>query len=238
MIRLQKVIAQSGLCSRRKAEILISEGQVKVNNEVITTLGYKVSNNDEIRVNNKILRRDRLEYYVLYKPKSIISSTSDDKGRDTVIDLIDSKVRLYPIGRLDYDTTGIIILTNDGEFANLMMHPRSKIEKTYLVYVDGLIGAEQIKKLEQGVLIEGRMTSKAKARIIEKDMKHDNTKLRITITEGRNHQVKKMINAIGLNVKKLHREVYGNVNLKGLIPGMYRELKKDEIEQLKLLALR
>ncbi|MDR1782294.1 MAG: rRNA pseudouridine synthase [Bacilli bacterium] len=236
MIRLQKVIAQSGICSRRKAEQLILDGKVKVNDKVITELGFKVNSNDEIKVNNKKIKKDRLEYYVLYKPKNIISSTKDEKDRTTVIDLIKSNARLYPIGRLDYDTTGIILITNDGDFANLMMHPSNKIEKTYIVYLDGLITLEQIKKLEQGVIIDGRKTSKARAKILQKDTKYKNTKLKLIINEGRNHQVKKMIEAIGLKVKKLHRESYGIIDLKGLIPGMYRELKKSEKEQLELLA--
>lgn len=238
MMRLQKAIAQSGVCSRRKAEELIKEGKVKVNNKVVTELGSKVSGADEIRVNDKIIRNDRLEYYVLYKPKSVISSTSDEKGRTTVIDLIKSKARLYPIGRLDYDTTGIIMISNDGAFANLMMHPANKIEKTYIVYLDGVITPEQLRKLEQGVIVDGRKTARAKAKILNKDLEYQNSKIRLTINEGRNHQVKKMIEAVGLQVKRLHRETYGIIDLKGLVPGMYRELKKNEVEQLILLANR
>ena len=237
MERLQKVIAQSGVCSRRKAEELIVEGKVKVNGDVVCELGTKVEDNDIILVNDKKIKREKKEYYLLFKPKSIISSTDDEHERTTVVDLIETaNVRLYPIGRLDYDTTGLIILTNDGEFANKMMHPSSKIKKSYLAFIDGLIDAEQIKQLEQGVTVEGKKTAKAKAKILHKDFKLAKCKVRLIISEGRNHQVKKMFEAVGLKVRKLHRESYGNLNLNGLVPGEYRKLKLDEINDLLKLA--
>jgi len=173
----------------------------------------------------------------LFKPKSFISSASDEHDRETVVDLIDeAKGRIYPVGRLDYDTTGLIILTNDGEFANKMMHPSSKMKKSYIAFVDGLIEAEQIKKLEQGVMIDGKKTGKAKAKILHKDFKLKKSKVRIIISEGRNHQVKNMFEAVDLKVRKLHREAYGNLNLHGLVPGEYRKLKLTEVEDLLKLA--
>ncbi|MDL2211591.1 rRNA pseudouridine synthase, partial [Erysipelotrichaceae bacterium OttesenSCG-928-M19] len=224
MIRLQKRIAESGYCSRRKAEELITAGKVKVNGNIVTELGYKVIDSDIVIIDGKKLKAQKKEYYLLYKPKSIISSTDDEHERTTVVDLIDSTARLYPVGRLDYDTTGIIILTNDGEFANEMMHPSSQIKKTYIAFVDGLINAEQIKKLEQGVIIDNQKTGKAKAKILEKDFKHKKSKVRLIIAEGKNHQVKKMFEAVDLPVRKLHREAYAFLNLNGLVPGEYRPL--------------
>ncbi len=236
MIRLQKAIADAGYCSRRDAEKLILENRVKVNGIVVSELGSKVSENDYIMVDNKKLKRKRKEYYVLFKPKSIISSTNDEFDRTTVVDLIDTNERIYPVGRLDYDTTGLILLTNDGDFANLMMHPSSKIKKTYIAYVDGLIEANQVKQLERGVLVDKKMTGKAKVRIMEKDFKNDNSKVQIIIAEGRNHQVKKMFEVVGLKVRKLHRQSYGSINLNGLVAGEYRKLNQSEVKDLIDLA--
>lgn len=236
MIRLQKAIADAGYCSRREAEKLISEHRVKVNGIVVSELGSKVSEHDHIMVDNKKLKKKRKDYYVLFKPKSIISSTSDEHDRTTVVDLIETKERIYPVGRLDYNTTGLIILTNDGDFANLMMHPSSKIKKTYLAYVDGLIEASQAKELERGVMVDKQMTGKAKIKIVEKDFKNENSKVQITISEGRNHQVKKMFEAVGLKVRKLHRQSYGSINLSGLVAGEYRRLNQREVKDLIDLA--
>ena len=155
MIRLQKYIADSGFCSRRKAEEYISKGKVFVNGNLVTELGTKVNGNEEILVDGNSISKQDKEYYVLYKPRGVISSAKDDKGRKTVVDLINTNSRIYPIGRLDYDTTGIILLTNDGEFANLMMHPKNNIEKTYIVKLKGIIDGYAIKKIKQGVMVDG-----------------------------------------------------------------------------------
>lgn len=237
MVRLQKRIAESGYCSRRKAEELISAGKVKVNGVVVTELGVKVSDTDKIIVENNPIYKERKEYYLLFKPKSVLSSASDDRDRICVTDIINTTdVRLYPVGRLDYDTTGLIILTNDGDFANKMMHPSNKVKKTYIAFIDGLIDAEKIKQLEKGVMVDGKLTHKAKLKIMEKDFKLQKSKVKITIVEGRNHQVKKMFEAVELRVRKLHRESYGHLNLNGLVPGEYRKLTKKEIDDLLLLA--
>lgn len=233
MERLQKVIAQSGVCSRRKAEELIKEGKVRVNSHVVSELGVKVNSDDIIEVEGKRLKLEKKEYYILNKPKSVISSTKDQFDRLSVVDLIPSKSRIFPIGRLDYDTTGLLLLTNDGEFANLLMHPSSKIEKTYVVVLDGILNLGQIKALEQGVKIDGVMTLPAKLKLISKDEKKNTSKVKITIFEGKNHQVKKMFNAVGLNVKKLHRESYSEFDLNGLASGDYRKIKQEDIEELK-----
>ena len=154
MKRLQKVIAESGLTSRRKAEELILQKKVKVNGNIVTELGTKVSQNDRIEVNNKILEKENKEYFLLNKPRGVITSTKDDKSRKTVIDLINTTARIYPVGRLDYDTTGALLLTNDGDFANILMHPTNEIDKVYLAKLEGIIKAEQINKLKSGVLLD------------------------------------------------------------------------------------
>lgn len=240
MERLQKVIANAGVCSRRKAEELIKEGKVKVNGNIVTELGIKVSDSDSINVAGTKLKGQKSQkkhYYLMFKPKSVISSTSDEHDRLTVVDLIEEKnTRVYPVGRLDFDTTGLILLTNDGEFANKMMHPSSKIPKTYIVYADGVIDNEQKKLLENGVVFDGRKSAKAKVKVMDKDFKHSNCKVSLTIIEGRNHQVKKMFDAVGLHVRKLHRASYGHLNLNGLVPGQYRKLKFNEVQELLELA--
>lgn len=236
MERLQKMIAQSGVCSRRKAEELIVDNKVKVNGEVVNTLGTKVGFDDIIEVNGKRLKLEKKEYFILNKPKEVISSTKDQFDRTSVVDLIPTaKTRIFPIGRLDYDTTGLIILTNDGELANLMMHPSSRIEKSYVAVVKGSLSKKAIMALEKGVEIDGYKTRPAKVKILEKDDKRDIHKIRITISEGKNHQVKKMCAAVGLDVKKLHRDRYSEFDLNNLPSGEYRKIKTSDIEELKYI---
>jgi len=232
MERLQKVIANSGYCSRRKAEELIVNGKVQVNGKTIYELGTKIDNSDTITINNKPLKKEEKVYYLLNKPRQIISSASDDKGRKTVIDLIESKERIYPIGRLDYDTTGALLLTNDGELANLIMHPSSNIDKVYIAKVKGLIGKKEINKLQNGIVIDGFKTSKSTARIKKYDKKTDTSIVELTIHEGKNHQVKKMFQAIGYDVIKLKREKIAFLDIKDLKSGEYRKLNPKEIKKL------
>ena len=232
MERIQKVIANSGYCSRRKAEELIAEGKVKLNGKVVYELGTKVDKNDTIEVEGHALKEPNKVYYLLNKPRGIITSTSDDKGRKTVVDLIKSNIRIYPVGRLDYDTTGAILLTNDGELANLIMHPKSNIDKVYIAKVKGLIGKRQINALEQGVIIDGKKTSKSKARIKNYDKKSDTSIVELIIHEGRNHQVKKMFESIGYNVIKLKREKIAFLNVNDLKSGEYRKLNIKEVKKL------
>ena len=166
MERLQKVIANYGYASRREAEKLIASGQVKVNDVVVRELGTKVSSSDIIQINNvQIDKNIGYEYYLLYKPRGVISSSKDEKGRKTVVDLIDTESRIYPIGRLDYDTTGIILLTNDGNLANMLSLPKSNIDKSYIAKVDGILKKEDIIKLKNGVIIDGYKTKKAKIKV-------------------------------------------------------------------------
>ena len=230
MERLQKVIANLGYTSRRKAEELIQTGKVKVNGEIVKELGTKVKTSDTIEVENTILDNCKnYEYYLLNKPREVISSVSDEHGRKTVVDLIQTKERIYPVGRLDYDTTGIILLTNDGCLANKLMHPSSNIEKKYVAKVDGLVSGYDIKRLRDGVVIDGKKTSKAKVNLKKYDKKTDKSLVELIIHEGRNHQVKKMFEAINHEVLKLKREKYANLDLTGLKPGEYRKLTNKEV---------
>ena len=232
MERLQKVIANSGYTSRRKAEELITKGLVKVNGITVYELGVKVNPSDLIEVDGYIIKIENKVYYLLNKPRGIITSTSDDKGRKTVVDLINTNVRIYPVGRLDYDTTGALILTNDGELANLIMHPKSKIDKVYIAKINGLIGKSQLQRLEKGVFIDGKKTSKSKARIKSYDKKTDTSIVELTIHEGRNHQVKKMFEALGYDVLKLKRERISFLDVNNLKSGEYRILNPKEVKKL------
>lgn len=233
MERLQKVIAASGYTSRRKAETLIQDGHVKVNGVTVYELGTKVNVKDMIEIDGNVLQKEEQKvYYLLYKPRGVVTTTSDDKHRKTVVDLIDTQARIYPVGRLDYDTTGILLLTNDGEFANAMMHPKNNIDKLYIAKVRGLIGKEQIMKLQNGIVIDGKKTSKAKARIKKYDKKTNTSIVELTIHEGRNHQVKRMFEAIGYDVLKLKREQISFLDLTGLKSGEYRTLSTKEIKKL------
>ena len=237
MERLQKVIANSGYASRRKAEELITKGKVRVNNEVITTLGTKVSDKDMIEINGQILRNEVKEYYLLNKPRGVITSTSDDKHRDTVVDLINTDKRIYPVGRLDYDTTGVLILTNDGELTNLLTHPKNNIDKVYIAKVKGIIKGEHIRALEHGVMIDGVKTSRAKAKLRKFDRESETSIVELVIHEGKNHQVKKMFEAIGFEVLKLKRESLAFLDCTGLKSGEYRRLTPKEIKQLYNLGI-
>ena len=233
MERLQKIIANSGYCSRRKAEELISGGRVKVNGEVINELGFKASPIDFIQVDNiSISEREEKEYYLLNKPRGVISSVSDEKDRKTVVDLIKTDKRIYPVGRLDYDTTGLIILTNDGTLTNLLTHPKNKIEKVYVAKINGILSKEELIRLSTGVIVDGKKTSRAKIKIKKIDKKNNVSVLQLIIHEGRNHQVKKMIEAVGYKVLKLKRESIAFLTLDGLKSGEYRKLSIHEVKKL------
>lgn len=234
MERLQKVIANSGYTSRRKAEELITKGKVKVNGKTIYELGTKVSGDDLIEVEGTVISEKDVNkvYYLLNKPRGVVTTTSDDKGRKTVLDLINTDKRIYPVGRLDYDTTGALILTNDGELANILTHPKNKVEKVYIVKVRGLIGKEQINALCRGVYIDGIKTARAKARIQNYDKKSNASIVELTIHEGKNHQVKKMFKAIGYDVLKLKREKIAFLDVKNLKSGEYRYLSIKEVKKL------
>lgn len=237
MERLQKIIAEYGYTSRRKAEDLIRHKRVLVNGKVITELGTKVDRNDVISIDGGIINKDiKHEYYVLNKPRSVISAVSDTAGRITVVDLINTDARIYPIGRLDYDTTGLILLTNDGEFANTLMHPKFEIEKTYIAKLNRILTKEELHKIKNGVVVEDRKVDVRKLKVKNINKEKDTMIIEITIIEGRNHIVKKLFKTINANVLKLSRIGYGFLDIKDLKSGEYRKLSIKEIKKLYNLA--
>ncbi|HZG14732.1 MAG TPA: pseudouridine synthase [Candidatus Bathyarchaeia archaeon] len=233
MERLQKILAQAGVASRRKCEELITQGRVKVNGTVSTELGTKVDpQNDIILVDDKPIHIEKLIYLLLHKPTGVITSLHDPQGRRVVTDLLtDIQERVYPVGRLDYDTSGLLLLTNDGELANRIAHPSFEIDKVYRAWVKGIPSKESVKKLATGIRLEDGMTSPGEARIIEQEAQR--TLLEITIHEGRNRQVRRMCDAIGHPVLKLERIRLGFLTLAGVKVGEYRHLTKEEVERLK-----
>ena len=232
MERLQKYLSECGVASRRKSEQLIVDGHVKVNGHIVDSLGFKVSENDIVLVDDiKIGKQEKL-YFLLYKPEKTICSVHDDKGRKTVIDLIDTKEKIFPVGRLDYDTSGLLLITNDGKLSNELTHPSKDIEKTYYVKIDGIINSEEIKKLAQGIVLDGIKTKKSTIKVDKIDKKNNKSYAEITITEGRNHQVKNMFSAVNHKVLKLKRIKYAFLTLKDLNIGQYRSLSIKEIKKL------
>lgn len=233
MERLQKVIANSGYCSRRKAEELISKGKVYVNGERVTELGTKVNKTDAIEVEGKVLSLEEDKVvFLLNKPRGVISSVSDDKGRKTVVDLIDTKKRIYPIGRLDYDTTGLILLTNDGELANTLMHPNNKVEKKYVAKLNKYFEISDLKKLEHGIKVDGVKCTPTRVKIKKNDREKDYSIVEISIVEGRNHIIKRVFMELNYLVDKLTRIEYAFLNLDGLKSGEYRQLSIKEVKKL------
>ena len=232
MERLQKVIAEAGIASRRKAEDLITSGKVKVNGEIVTELGTKVSRKDRIEVNNKPIEKQQKEYYLLNKPRGVVTTTKDEHHRKTVVDLIPTNTRIYPVGRLDYDTTGALLLTNDGEFANILMHPNDKVEKVYMAKLNGIIKGEQINQLKDGVEIDGQTVQAARVKLKKVNDKNNTCMVQITIHEGKNHQVKKMFESVGFQVEKLKREKVAFFDLKDLQSGEFRKLTPKEIAKV------
>ena len=233
MERLQKVIASYGYTSRRKAEELIRKGKVMVNGKIITELGTKVEANDVISIDSVIINKDvKQEYYLLNKPRQVISSVEDKQGRITVRDLINTDARIYPIGRLDYDTTGLIILTNDGDLANLLMHPNFEVEKTYVAKVNKVLDKDDIKKIKSNIVVEGRKVVIKRFKIKKKDFEKNTSVVELTIVEGRNHIVKKIFASMNIDVIKLSRVGYAFLTIDNLKSGEYRNLTIKEIKKL------
>ena len=230
MIRLNKYIAECGICSRRKADILIESGKVLVNDIVIKDLGVIIDDTkDQVKVDGKtISKENKYVYIMLNKPKGYVTTNSEQFGRKSVIDLIDTDYRIFPIGRLDMNTEGLLLLTNDGEFANKLMHPKNKVEKTYIANVKGNITKEKTEHLINGVDIGGYITKPAQVRIISKDK----NEIEIKISEGKNRQVRKMCENVGLRVLDLKRTSVGKLNLGNLKIGKYRYLNKNEIDKI------
>jgi 23S rRNA pseudouridine2605 synthase len=234
MERIQKYIARCGVTSRRKAEELIKQGKVKVNGELIKDIILVDPERDIVEVNGKIIKPEEKKVYImLNKPIGYVTTVKDEKGRRTVLDLIDVKERIYPVGRLDYDTSGLLILTNDGDFAYKLMHPSKEVDKVYIAEVEGIPTEKELEMFRNGLKIEDYITSKAKIEILK--IIDKNAIVRIVIHEGKNRQVRKMCEKIGHKVLKLKRVQIGKIKLGSLEVGKWRYLKKEEIEWVKRL---
>lgn len=234
--RLQKFLARTGIASRRGAEKLITDGKIRVNGVVVTELGTKVDPvKDKVSYNGKMLKVEAKKvYYMLDKPKGYISSVKDEKGRKTVVDILsDVEERIFPIGRLDYNTEGLLLLTNDGEFMNKLLHPKYEIGKTYVARIDGIINMEDLDKLANGVKLEDGKTAPADVYLdsINKTLKE--SRVEITIYEGKNRQVRRMFKALGYEVKALKRIAFAGLTLSKLKRGEYRKLTETELLRLR-----
>lgn len=212
---------------------MIKAGKVSVNKQVVTELGFKADENDLIEVEGKLLKNEEKVVYLLNKPKNVISSASDDRGRKTVTDIIDSPYRLYPLGRLDFDSSGLILLSNDGELMQRLIHPKFEVEKTYEVTLDGMIREDELDKIRKGVRVEDYVTAPAKVELLRTNQNKYTSFLEVTIHEGRNREIRKMFKAIGYKVVKLHRIREANLELGNLKSGEYRRLKPFEVKKLK-----
>ena len=234
-MRINKYIAQAGVCSRRKADELIEAGKVKVNGAVLTEPGYDVQEGDKVYVNGKpVSGHEKYEYVLINKPLGMVTTVSDDKDRETVMDVVkDIDARLFPVGRLDYNTSGALIMTNDGDVSYKIMHPKTEVFKTYRALVSGIISKDRIWKLRNGVDIGGYITRPAKVNLIKQGK--NSSLLEISISEGKNRQVRKMCRAVGHPVQELERIAIGEINLGHLREGAYRKLTKREIDYIKSL---
>lgn len=237
MERLQKVMAAAGVASRRKSEVMISEGRVSVNGEIITELGYKVKRGDTIMVDGNPIEKEDKVYFLMNKPKKTMCTSNDEFDRATVLDLVSCKQRLFTVGRLDYDTSGVLILTNDGEFANEIIHPRYRLPKVYNLTINGILKPEDMKKLKEGIVLDdGIKTQPSKYKITERDNEKNQCSFDLTIYEGRNRQIKRMMAALGYEVRRLHRKEIAFLGCSDLRQGEYRKLKPFEVKKLRTLA--
>ncbi|TDO89404.1 ribosomal large subunit pseudouridine synthase B [Halanaerobium saccharolyticum] len=233
MERLQKVMAHAGVASRRKSEEIITEGRVKVNGEIVEEMGFKVDpEQDEIVVDGKVISEEKKRYILLNKPEGYITTVSDPEGRPTVMDLIpDLKQRLYPAGRLDYDSSGLLLMTNDGDLTYKLTHPKKEVDKKYRVLVQGKLSQEDFEKFEEGMIIDGQKTAPAK--ISNVNYKDEQTQFEIVIHEGRNRQVRRMVKIVGFSVISLKRIAFAFLTLKGVKEGEFRYLSDQEVDKLK-----
>lgn len=232
-MRINKFLAEKGVASRRHADEMIQAGRVTVNG-ILATLGVNVEDGNEVCVDGQPLSREEKQekYYIMNKPKGVICTVSDDRGRKTVMDLLPEDAgRVFPVGRLDYETEGLLILTNDGELSYKLTHPTSEVPKTYMARIEGTMTEKDLNRIRSGVELDGVMTKKCKAHIVETNKAY--TKVHVTITEGRNRQVRRMFEAIGRNVAFLKRVSIGKLKLSGLDRGEVRPLTEEEILYLK-----
>lgn len=233
-MRLQKYMAHCGVASRRKSEDIISENRVIVNGKIMNNPAYQVQEGDIVKVDgDEINLKEKFEYFILNKPLGIVSTVSDEKNRNNVVDLINTKSRIYPVGRLDMDTTGLLVLTNDGEFTNIMTHPRYELEKTYIAKLNGNIENSELEKLRTGINLDGKITKEGKFKIIKTT---DNYSIvEVKIEEGRNRQVRRMFDAIGYTVESLKRVKFGDIELGDLSIGEYRPFNDRELNYVETL---
>lgn len=231
-IRLNKYIASSGLCSRRKADELIEQGVVIVNGKTITELGYLVQQKDKVFVNKKLIHPVKHEYYRFYKPAGYITTCDDERGRKTIYDLLPENLAgLKPVGRLDKDSTGLLILTNDGELINALTHPSVKVPKVYMVTVNAQVKRAELEQMANGIEIEPNKIAYADIQVLEIDNKH--TEMQITLYQGMNRQIRKMFEYFGYEVKVLKRIRHATLNLNGLKRGEFKPIKPAQIKELK-----
>lgn len=229
-MRVHRAVAHAGLASRRAAERLVAEGRVTVNGRP-ATLGQVVAPDDQVVVDGRRADPETRRVYLLNKAAGTVSTVDDPQGRPTVLDALPDTLRLYPVGRLDLDTTGALVITNDGDLANRLMHPRSKVPKTYEVLVDGRVSAATLRQLRSGVELEDGWTQPAKVTAMRR-LQPGGTWLLVELTEGRNRQIKRMMEAVGHRVRRLHRSRYGGIGLRGLRTGEWRPLSREEVARL------
>ena len=230
-MRINKYLANAGVASRRKVEEFIIQGKVQVNGLVITNLATDIKEGDIVTIDGRNIQLEqKYEYYMLNKPKGYISTASDDRNRKTVVDLIDTTARIYPVGRLDFESEGLLLLTNDGELTNKLTHPKHNISKTYLVNINSSIAEQELQKLRNGVVIDGYKLHKCIISVLESNK--NETKMKITIFEGRNREIRKMFESINKKVVFLKRIMIEKLALGNLKRGEYRKLTNQEIEYL------
>lgn len=234
-MRLEKYLSEAGIASRRKSKEIILNGEVKVNGEIVKEPGFHIKKDDVVSYENKKVVKNEYVYFLMNKPRGIVTTVNDEKGRKTIIDLLHEKDKMshiYPVGRLDYDTSGLILLTNDGELTYILTRPEYDVPKTYLVTVEGFVKKEELKTFLKGIVLDGYKTRPAYAIIKEKDFKKRTTQVEITLTEGKKHQVKEMMKYLGYDVKSLVRIKIGDLTLEGVSKGDYRPLKIHEVKKL------
>jgi 23S rRNA pseudouridine2605 synthase len=232
--RIHRALAQAGMASRRAAEVLVADGRISVNG-IIAVTGQSVGPGDVIRVDGRVVAPEPLRVVVLNKPAGVVSTARDPQGRPTVLDLLPNDLRMYPIGRLDLDTTGVLLITNDGDLSNKLMHPRGKVPKVYEALVDGRVSAETVRQLRAGVEVDDGVTQPARVEIMDR-LHPGGTWLRIELTEGRNRIVKRMCQAVGHRVQRLRRIRFAGIEVGGLKPGAWRIVTSDELRHLQAIG--